>query len=366
MAGVPIAFNEVLNLQQLGIPETSIKHGLTTMESDKWIVSVEPTQVSLVDLQNQAQVTRRPIKAEAAVMNPSSNILALRSGKVIQMFNLDTKTKVKSHDMDSPIVFWKWTGANNLALVTATSVSHWLAEGGGAPVKMFDRHPTIGANTQIINYQVSPDEKWCLLGGISAGEGGSVNGNMQLYSVEKKVSQPLQGHAGAFAKIKLTGREDPAQLLVFHEKKTEDPSHKLFVMEVGRDPSKGTPYRLPPTAIPVPAEAAQDFPVSMVVDAKDEIAFLLSKMGFVYMFDIHSGKTMFRTRITQETVFVTCVQELTGAVFGITVRTGRVLRIVLNGQTLIPYIVNNLRDNDLAIKVAGRLGLPGAEHLYTR
>ena len=189
---------------------------------------------------------------------------------------------------------------------------------------------------------------------------------MQLYSVDKKVSQPLQGHAGAFATIELTGREDPAQLLVFHEKKTEDPSHKLFVMEVGRDPSKGTPHRLPPTVIPVPAEAAQDFPVSMVVDAKDDIAFLLTKMGFVYMFDIHSGKTMFRTRITQETVFVTCPQESTGAVFGITVRTGRVLRISLNGPNLVPYIINTLRDTDLAIKVAGRLGLAGAEHLYTQ
>jgi len=110
MEGVPIAFNEVLNLQQLGIPETSIKHGLTTMESDRWIVSVEPTQVSLIDLQNQAQVTRRPIKAEAAVMNPSSNILALRSGKVIQMFNLDTKSKVKSHDMTAPSSFGSGQG----------------------------------------------------------------------------------------------------------------------------------------------------------------------------------------------------------------------------------------------------------------
>ncbi|KAK1738555.1 hypothetical protein QTG54_010585 [Skeletonema marinoi] len=104
-AGVPIAFQEVLNLQQLQVPETSIKHGLTTMESDKWIVSVEPNQVSLIDLQNQAQVTRRPIKAEAAVMNPSSNILALRSGKTIQMFNLDSKSKLKSHDVDSPSSF---------------------------------------------------------------------------------------------------------------------------------------------------------------------------------------------------------------------------------------------------------------------
>jgi clathrin heavy chain len=314
------------------------------MESDRWIVSVEPTQLTLVDLQNQAQVTRRPMTAEAVVMNPSSNILALRSGKIIQMFNLDTKAKLKSHEMEG-IVFWKWTGANNLALVTATAVFHWSTEGTSAPVQMFTRHQNVGPNTQIINYQVSPDEKWYLLGGISAGQDGGVNGIMQLYSVEKKVSQSLQGHAGAFAKIKLTGREDHAQLLVFHEKKAEDPSHKLFIMEVGRDPSKGAPLRLPPTMIPVPPEAAQDFPVSMVIDAKDDIAFLLSKMGFVYMFDIHSGKTMFRTRITQETVFVTCGQQSTGAVFGITVRTGRVMRIALNGPTLVPYIVNTLLDN---------------------
>ena len=219
------------------MPETSIKHGLTTMESDKWIVSVEPTQVSLVDLQNQAQVTRRPIKAEAAVMNPSSNILALRSGKMIQMFNLDTKSKLKSHDMDAPIVFWKWTGANNLALVTATSVFHWSADGQGTPVKMFDRHPTIGANTQIINYQVSPDGKWCLLGGISAGQGGGVNGNMQLYSAEKKVSQPLQGHAGAFAKVKLMGREDEAQLLVFHVKKTVETTSDFCSLIMSHPPT---------------------------------------------------------------------------------------------------------------------------------
>merc|ERR1719253_1200729 len=304
--------------------------------------------------------------AEAAVMNPAANVLALRSGKTIQLFNLDAKAKLKSHDMDAPIVYWKWTGPNNLALVTAASVYHWTADGPDAPAKVFDRHPTIGASTQIINYQVSPDDQWCLLGGISAGPQGGVNGNMQLYSVEKKVSQPLQGHAGAFAKVKLADREDPAQLLVFHEKKAADPAHKLFVMEVGRDPSKGTPHRLAPTAVPVPPEAAQDFPVSLVVDAKDDLAYLITKMGFVYLFDVHSGKTLFRTRITQETVFVTCAQPATGAVFGITVRTGRVLRLCLNGPQLVPYVLNTLRDNDLAIAVAGRLGLPGAEHLYTQ
>lgn len=337
------------------------------MESDKWIVCVEPSQVTLIDLQNGAQVTRRPIQAEAAIMNPQTSVLALRSGTTLQIFNLDAKAKVKSHAMPEPLVFWKWTSVANLALVTATSVYHWSLEDANPPVKVFDRHPTLGPNTQIINYRVSPDGKWCVLGGISAGAGGAVNGNMQLYSIEKKVSQPLQGHAASFATIKPPGRSDPAQVLVFHEKKAESPPGeppKLFVMEVGRDPSLGAPFRLPPTSIPVPADAMADFPVSLVVDPKNEIAYLLTKMGYAYMFDIHSGKTMYRAKVTQDTVFVTCPQDSTGAIFGITVRKGQVFRLVLNGQALVPYITSTLRDNDLAIKVAGRLGLPGAENLY--
>jgi len=367
MAAVPIVFQEALNLQQVGVPEASIKHGLTTMESDRWIVCVEPTQVTMVDLQNGAQVTRRPIKAEAAVMNPTQNILALRSGTTLQIFNLDAQNKIKTHSMSEPLVFWKWTGPSNLALITATSVYHWALDGTSAPEKVFERHQSLGPNCQIINYKVSPDGKWCVLGGISVGTANAVHGTMQLYSVEKKVSQPLQGHAASFATIKLAGREDPAQVLVFHEKKADSPPGtppNLFVMEVGRDPAKGAPFRLPPTPIPVPADAAADFPVSLVVDAKDEIAFLLTKMGYCYMFDIHSGKTMYRAKITQDTVFVTCDQASSGAVFGITVRKGQVFRIQLNGQALIPYITSTLRDNDLAIKVAGRLNLPGAENLY--
>ena len=76
------------------------------MESDKWIVCVEPSQVTMVDLQNGAQVTKRPIQAEAAIMNPTQNILALRSGTTLQIFNLDAKAKVKSHAMPEPLVFW--------------------------------------------------------------------------------------------------------------------------------------------------------------------------------------------------------------------------------------------------------------------
>ncbi|CAN0421695.1 unnamed protein product, partial [Discosporangium mesarthrocarpum] len=58
-------------------------------------------------------------------------------------------------------------------------------------------------------------------------------------------------------------------------------------------------------------------------------------------------------------------QESSGGVIGITARTGSVLHIAVNETTLVPYVVNTLRDTQLALQLASRLGLPGAEDLYT-
>jgi clathrin heavy chain len=355
----------LLQLQSLGVPETSIKHGSTTMESDRWIVSVEPSQLTLIDLHNGATATRKPMQAEAALMHPHRNILALRSQQMVQIFDMDVKTKLKAYQMPAAVVYWKWTSATNLAMVTATSVFHWALDGAGEPQKVFERHASLGPNVQIINYRVSPDGKWAVLGGISAKPGGGVNGNMMLYAFEKNISQPLEGHAAAFAMLNLPGRE-PAQVICFHEHKTNGEPPKFHVKEVGRDPSRGPPFNVQPPNIPIAADAAADFPVSMNIDAKNEIAIMLTKMGYAFMFDLRTGKTMFRHRFTNDTVFVTCTQESTGALFGITVRSGKVLRLQLNGQALVPYIMTTLRDVDLALKVAGRLNLPGAENLFTQ
>ena len=38
---------------------------------------------------------------------------------------------------------------------------------------------------------------------------------MQLYSVERKVSQPIEGHAAAFAQMKLPGNTEESTLFTF-------------------------------------------------------------------------------------------------------------------------------------------------------
>ena len=77
------------------------------------------------------------------------------------------KSKVKAHLMTEEVLFWKWVTVNTIGIVTDACVYHWSMEGDSQPVKIFDRHPSL-AGSQIINYRINSDEKWCLLVGISA------------------------------------------------------------------------------------------------------------------------------------------------------------------------------------------------------
>merc|ERR1719272_1519934 len=95
------------------------------------------------------------------------------------------------------VCLWLWVDENTIGIITDTAVFHWSMEGDSAPVEVFKRHPSL-ATSQILNYKRSPDTKWLVLNGI-AQEAGQIVGKMQLYSVEKKLSQPIPGFAADFA-----------------------------------------------------------------------------------------------------------------------------------------------------------------------
>ena len=88
----------------------------------------------IIDTASPLAPEKRPIKADSAIMNPGSKIIALKAavpgveGDNLQIFNLETKSKLKSVQFAQPVVFWKWISANKLGLVTATAVFHWDIE----------------------------------------------------------------------------------------------------------------------------------------------------------------------------------------------------------------------------------------------
>ena len=48
------------------------------MESDKFITVCDGSGLAIVDLSNRNSVKKMPMSAEAAIMNPVTNVLALR------------------------------------------------------------------------------------------------------------------------------------------------------------------------------------------------------------------------------------------------------------------------------------------------
>lgn len=132
------------------------------------------------------------------------------------MFNLDEKAKVCSAQLSEEVIFWKWISPKIIGLVTEASVYHWsiFSEGASAsPEKVFDRHSSL-SGCQIINYRQDPTGRWLLLVGISAHQG-RVVGSMQLYNRDKNVSQPIEGHMGAFTEINLVGSSVKTRIFTF-------------------------------------------------------------------------------------------------------------------------------------------------------
>src|SRR5579862_4329217 len=115
MAPLPIKFTELLQLTNVEIAPASIGFNSCTLESDHFICvrqklndEAQP-EVIIVDLKNNNQVIRRPIKADSAILHWSRQVIALKAQqRTLQIFDLEAKAKLKATTMEEDVVFWKW------------------------------------------------------------------------------------------------------------------------------------------------------------------------------------------------------------------------------------------------------------------
>lgn len=103
----------------------------------------------------------------------------------------------------------------------------------------------------------------------------------------------------------------------------------------------------------------------MQVSKRYGIIYLVTKYGFIHLYDVETGTCIYMNRISGETMFVTCEQPSTGGILGVN-RKGQVLSVTVDDETIIPYILGTLNNTELAIRLASRANLPGADDLYTR
>ncbi|XP_042209629.1 clathrin heavy chain 1-like isoform X1 [Homarus americanus] len=365
---LPIRFQEHLQLTNVGIQASNIGFNTLTMESDKFICVREKVgetaQVVIIDMGDPTNPIRRPISGDSAIMNPASKVIALKAQKTLQIFNIEMKTKIKgeyTHTMDTEIQFWKWISTNKLALVTETAVYHWSMDGDAQPLKMFDRHSSLNG-CQIINYRTDSKQNWLLLIGISAQQN-RVVGFMQLYSIDRKASQPIEGHAAGFTTFKMEGNAEHSTLFCFAVRNAQ--GGKLHIIEVGQPAAGNQPFTKKNVDVFFPPEAQNDFPVAMQVSSKHDVIYLITKYGYVHLYDIESGTCIFMNRISGDTIFVTAPHEPSSGIIGVN-RKGQVLSVSVDEENIIPYINNVLQNPDLALRIATRNNLAGAEDLFVR
>ena len=360
---IPIRFQEAFNLSTLGLQPASFSIINCTMQSEKFVcirdVSKEPAQLVVFNVEDKTS-SQFPLGGDSSIMHPSAPIIAVKAAQVLQVYNIAEKAKLKTHTMDQPVTFWKWISDNTMVLVTEAAVFHWTLEGNLPPTKMFDRVANL-AGHQIINYVTDSSQKWLALVGITQKDG-RVAGTIQLHSTERNQTQTIEGHAASFVQFTPKNAPKPITLFVFANKGAA--ASKVFALEVTVD----TPSPLFEKVMVdyfVPREAVGDFPVALQTSKKYGVAYMITKLGYIYLFDVASGKTIFCNRISSTVVFTTVAEKATGGIIGIN-QNGQVLMVTIDESTLVPYIVNTLNDIPLAITFASRCNLPGAEELFVR
>ncbi|KAL2583171.1 hypothetical protein AAZV13_14G054000 [Glycine max] len=373
-ANAPITMKEALTLPSIGINSQFITFTHVTMESDKYICVRETApqnSVVIIDMNMPNQPLRRPITADSALMNPNSRILALKAqlqGTTqdhLQIFNIEMKAKMKSYQMPEQVVFWKWISPKMLGLVTQTSVYHWSIEGDSEPVKMFERTANL-ANNQIINYRCDPTEKWLVLIGIAPGapeRAQLVKGNMQLFSVDQQRSQALEAHAASFAQFKVPGNENPSVLISFASKTLNAGQviSKLHVIELGAQPGRPS-FTKKQADLFFPPDFADDFPVAMQISHKYNLIYVITKLGLLFVYDLETATAVYRNRISPDPIFLTSEATSVGGFYAIN-RRGQVLLATVNEQTIVNFVSGQLNNLELAVSLAKRGNLPGAEKL---
>ncbi|NXI21299.1 CLH1 protein, partial [Sterrhoptilus dennistouni] len=204
-------------------------------------------------------------------------------------------------------------------------------EGESQPQKMFDRHASL-AGCQIINYRTDEHQKWLLLIGISAQQN-RVVGAMQLYSVDRKVSQPIEGHAAAFAEFKIEGNAKPSTLFCFAVRSPA--GGKLHIIEVGQPATGNQPFVKKAVDVFFPPEAQTDFPVAMQVN-------------------LHSHCVVFHSGCGKDSTpqYASCPFQ--------------VLSVCVEEDNIVNYATNVLQNPDLGLRMAIRSNLAGAEELFAR
>lgn len=93
-------------------------------------------------------------------------------------------------------------------------------------------------------------------------------------------------------------------------------------------PENNPPFQKKAVELFFPPEAAADFPVSMQIGERFGVAYIVTKMGFIHVYDLETGICLYMNRISGETIFVTADHRATSGLLGVN-KVGQVRSIAV-------------------------------------
>lgn len=364
----PLLSTEVfqLNTVQGGLRAGTISFKTLTMESDKFacVRDVQPdgqTSLVIVDLEKRTSERNNIRDAEAAIMNPNSRILALRSGFNLQVFNIDAKDRIKAHTFHDTIVYWRWINEKTIVIVSNTTVYHWSMEGAveAPPVRVFDRGQDMDAQVQILNYKTDADKKWFMLMGVARSPDGTLVGKTQLYSVENGGSRVLEGHAGCFTQLPMSN--DPRLCNIMCLAWNNAQGGRLLLMELPTGGKTDTTFERKILSVDFPTPG--DFPVALHVSPRHRLLTIITSRGTAVLVDILTGTIITSEQVTPNVIFCGISFSKTGGVLCVN-NQGSVFHVSVNDSSITTFVKNQLQNPDLALRIASTANLGGVEDLF--
>jgi clathrin heavy chain len=100
----------------------------------------------------------------------------------------------------------------------------------------------------------------------------------------------------------------------------------------------------------------------MRISKKHDIIYLVTKYGYVHLYDLETGTCLFMNRVSADTIFVTADLDATSGIIGVN-KKGQVLSVSVDEDKIINYVMKQLGNIDLAYRMAIRNSLPGADQM---
>jgi len=162
---------------------------------------------------------------------------------------------------------------------------------------------------------------------------------MQLYNIERRQQQLLEGYAGCFMDLPVT-EGNPSfknSLFSFCEKKQNETVNRLHIMEIG-NPAPGQQKFNINSEIAMDAQAIGDFPVLMQVAPKFGLLFIITKMGYFFMYETSRGALIYRQRVTDSMIFAATRNAQTDGMICVN-KAGQIFAINVEDQNLVKFIM---------------------------